>query len=71
METSLLAILIVALVLWICTTVVIVVYIRFSWSSRLDKMEEYLKEYDWRIAATEAKFIRTQDDLKDIKRKLL
>lgn len=71
METSLLAILIVALVLWICTTVVIVVYIRLCWSSRLDKMEQFLKEYDWRIAAAEAKIIRTQEDFRDIKRKHL
>lgn len=70
MTLDLLYTIIVCAILWVSSVVIILLYIRLGWSRRISAMEDTLKEYDWRIAATEAKFIRTQEDLKEIKRNL-
>lgn len=53
---------------WVSTVIIIVLYIRLRWSGKITRLERIIKEMDWRLAATEAKFIRTQEDLREIRK---
>ena len=53
---------------WVSTVIIIVLYIRLRWSGKIALLERIIKEMDWRLATTEAKFIRTQEDLREIRK---
>lgn len=53
---------------WVSTVIIIVLYIRLRWSCKIARLERIIREMDWRLAATEAKFIRTQEDLREIRK---
>ena len=55
------------IVLWVSTVVIIVLYIRLGWSRRLARMEKFIRECDYRLATIEAKIIRTQEEVRELK----
>ena len=52
---------------WTSTVIITVLYIRLKWSNKINEMERIVKEMDWRIATTELKCIRLQEELTELK----
>jgi len=70
MTIDLLYTIIVCAILWISSVVIILLYIRLAWSRRISELEKYSKEYDWRLATAEYRYIRVKEKYEELRKEL-
>lgn len=70
MTLDLLYTIIVCAILWVSSVVILVLYIRLAWSRRISELEKDSKEYDWRLATMEYRYIRLREKYDELRKEL-
>lgn len=70
MTIDLLYTIIVCAILWVSSVVIILLYIRLAWSRRISALEKDSKEYDWRLATAEYRYIRVKEEYEELRKEL-
>ena len=70
MTLDLLYTIIMCAILWVSSVVILVLYIRLAWSRRISELEKCSKEYDWRVATVEYRYIKLREEYDKLRKEL-